>query len=349
MKIIDDLTALSVKIEFQGGEPTLRPDLIEVIIARCSAKRDAEFVICTNLSRIDDQILNIFDRPDVYISTSLDGDLATHQRNRTQSDEATSAFDRNLDFVLERYGPRKISALPTIDPTNPPAPQDLIDSFTSRGLGSIYLRPINYHGFARKRHSHSREQDASWHRYYEGFIRELIARNWADKSQIVDETYFTLCLNRIFRAGLDRHVDLRNPNPIGVDYVVIDYDGKIYPTDEARMLTRSHVIDLAIGDVHNGWDTPQRRLLNAQSSNVNDPACSQCAYQPYCGRDIVDDLARYGRIDLPRTETAFCKRHMHLFDFAFELIYSNDEATQYSLKKWLRLPSGNTELGIRYA
>ena len=87
----------------------------------------------------------------------------------------------------------------------------------------------------------------------------------------------------------------------------------------------------------------------AQTSNVNDPACSQCAYQPYCGRDIVDDLARYGLIDLPRTETAFCKRHMHLFDFAFELIYSNDEATQYSLKKWLRLPSGNTELGIRYA
>src|SRR3546814_4661303 len=38
---------------------------------------------------------------------------------------------------------------------------------------------------------------------------------------------------------------------------------------------------------------------------------------PYCGRAVVDDLARYGRIDLPRHQTEFCRRHLHLFDFLF--------------------------------
>ncbi|MFP5328553.1 MAG: His-Xaa-Ser system radical SAM maturase HxsB [Alphaproteobacteria bacterium] len=346
--ILDGLTAPSVKIEFQGGEPTLRPDLIQKVIERCSAVRDAEYVVCTNLSRIDEEVLSIFDREDVYISTSLDGDFATHQRNRTRSGEVTREFHENLDFVVERYGSAKVSALPTIDPANPPKPKELINSFMSRGLNSIYLRPINYQGFARKRHKDAREQDADWRRYYEAFIRELISRNWTDQSRVVDETYFTLCLNRIFRAGFDRHVDLRNPNPVGVDYVVIDYDGKVYPTDEARMLTRSHVIDLAIGDVRNGWDTPERQMLNTHATNLLDPACSRCAYQPYCGRDVIDDLSRYGRIDLPRTETAFCKRHMHLFDFAFELLYSDDEPTQYSLRKWLRIPGGRTQLGVRH-
>ncbi len=52
----------------------------------------------------------------------------------------------------------------------------------------------------------------------------LIARNWADRSRVIEETYTSICLRRIFQPGADRHVDLRNPNPLGQDYVVIDHD-----------------------------------------------------------------------------------------------------------------------------
>ena len=144
-------------------------------------------------------------------------------------------------------------------------------------------------------------------------------------------------MKRIFRVGVDGHVDLRNPNPIGVDYLVVDFDGCIYPTDEARMLTRSGVIDLRIGSLKDGYDTDVRRLLNSQSHTVNDPVCSNCVYQPYCGRDLIDDLSRYGRIDMPRHDTFFCQKHLHLFDLCMRLIYSEDEAVQYSLAKWLGL------------
>jgi His-Xaa-Ser system radical SAM maturase HxsB len=338
LNIIDGLTTDFVKIEFQGGEPTLRPDLLRRVIDRAQSGRDAEFVVCTNLSQLTPEILEIFDNPNVYISTSLDGDADTHRTNRTKTDGLTSEFERNLDVVLDRYGSKKVSALPTINSASPPEPQHLIDAYVSRGLTSIYLRPINFQGFARKRHPESIERTQNWRIYYEAFVRKLIERNWSDRSVCVDETYLTLCLNRIFRPGLDRHVDLRNPNPVGVDYVVIDYDGQVYPTDEARMLSRSGVVDLAIGDVASGWDTPQRELLNRHATNTFDEDCSRCAFQPYCGRDIIDDLSRYGRVDLPRTATAFCRRHLHLFDFIFELIYSNDEATQYSLACWLQLP-----------
>lgn len=349
LSVIDSLSAEAVKIEFQGGEPTLRPDLIKAVIERCGQRTRAEYVICTNLSNVTDEILAIFDRDDVYVSTSLDGDHQTHLANRTKSEELTSDFERNLQFVLDRYGPGKVSALPTINATSPPDADTLIDSFVSRGLSSIYLRPINYHGFARKKHSDARNQGASWRSYYEDFIRKLIQRNWDDPDRCIEETYFTLCLNRVFRTGMDQHVDLRNPNPVGVDYVVIDYDGQVYPTDEARMLSRSRVIDLAIGTVREGWDSPKRHQLNTHSTNSFDPDCSRCAYQPYCGRDIVDDLARYGRIDLPRTDTAFCTRHLHLFDFIFELIYSGDEPTLYSLSRWLRLPRSVLEMGTQHS
>lgn len=341
--ILDALPDHRIKIEFQGGEPTLRPDLIQAVIERCERFSYRQFVICTNLQELTPQILDILDREDVYVSTSLDGTAKTHARNRTG--DGTAKFLENLDYVQQRYGPDKISALPTIDSSNLPDIDELIDAYSERGLSSIFLRPINYQGFARKRHRDSREQDEAWRDFYRRFVLRIIGRNWSDRNQILEETYFSICLRRIFQPGADRHVDLRNPNPMGVDYVVIDYDGTVFPTDEARMLARSGVIDLSIGDVHAGWNSEKRKLLNAHSTNQFDPTCQQCAYQPFCGRDIIDDLARYGRINVDRTDTEFCRRHLHIFDFIFELIYSDDDAVRYSLARWLRLPQTPAILG----
>lgn len=343
---LDNLETAQVKIEFQGGEPTLRPDLIKAVIDRTERFARRDFVICTNLQNLNDEILGLFDRPDVYISTSLDGAQATHQSRRTETSGATDQFFQNLRFVIDRYGPSKVSALPTIDAASPPAAEELIEAFSSFGLDSIFLRPINYQGFARKRHASSRSQPDDWRSYYERFVEALIERNWLDRSRVLEETYFSIALRRIFKPASERHVDLRNPNPMGVDYIVVDYDGTVYPTDESRMLTRARVIDLAIGDIRSGWASDKRAQLNSHSTNQFDPDCSRCAYQPYCGRDVIDDLARYGRIDIPRHETEFCRRHMHLFDFVFRLIYRNCDKVRYSLSKWLQLPGVPTSFGM---
>ena len=60
-----------------------------------------------------------------------------------------------------------------------PDPDVLIESYARLGLDSIFLRPINYQGFARKRHAHSREQGAVW-RDYDDPTRAS-ARNTADE------------------------------------------------------------------------------------------------------------------------------------------------------------------------
>lgn len=334
LSIIDRLEGDSVKVEFQGGEPTLRCDLIRAVIDRCGRFSTCSFVICTNLERLDDEIEALFARADVHISTSLDGDAATHRHNRTGS----TGFRSNLQRMIDLHGPSKVSALPTIDPLRLPDIDSLIDAYAEFGLTSIFLRPVTYHGFARKRHSASQDLGTGWRSYHRQFVERIIARNWLQQDAVMDETYLSICLRRILQPGRERHVDLRQPNPIGVDYVVLDYDGTAYPTDEARMLARSGVIDFAIGDVHLGWDSDQRRLLSAHSTNDGDLACERCAYQPYCGRDVIDDLARYGTIDVPRHETEFCRRHLHMFDLAFELLDSDDPAVRYSLARWLQLP-----------
>lgn len=335
--LVRSLDASSIKIEFQGGEPTLRLDLVRAVMAAAEGIADRQFVICTNLSDLSDELLDLLSDPHVYISTSLDGSAVTHTAQRTNDHAATERFLANARLVTERFGPAKLSALPTVDQVSPPDPDDLINAFTDLGQTSIFLRPINYQGFARKRHSAANEDHAVWWAYYDRFVARVIERNFSDRSLVLEEAYLTLCLRRILQVGHDRHVDLRNPNPVGVDYVLIDYDGTIYPTDEARMLTRSGVVDLAIGHLDEGWDTEARKVLDRHSTNIGDPACDRCAYQPFCGRDLVDDLSRYGTIDRPRNETFFCQKHLHMFDLCMRLIYSRDQAVRYSVAKWMGL------------
>jgi His-Xaa-Ser system radical SAM maturase HxsB len=349
LALLDNLPTERIKIEFQGGEPTLRPDLLRAVIERCGRFAERQFVVCTNLQDLSPEILGIFELPELYISTSLDGDAATHAKNRTGGKAETTRFIANLRTVIDLYGPEKVSALPTLDPVNPPDIDALIDAYAEHGLTSIFLRPINFQGFARKRHRDAREQDTAWRGYYERFVRRIIERNWHDRSRVLEESYLSICLRRIFQPGADRHVDLRNPNPMGVDYIVVDYDGTVYPTDEARMLSRSGVIDLSIGTIGEGWEGEKRDLLNSHATNQFDPSCQRCAYQPYCGRDLVDDIARYGRIDVPRHETEFCRKHLHIFDFIFELIYEDDPAVRHSLSRWLRLPGTPSALGTGHA
>lgn len=338
LTFIDALETKSVKIEFQGGEPTLRLDLIRAVIDRCERFEHAEFVICTNLSNVSDELISVLANPNVFISTSLDGDRLVHEQQRTHAGNRTDEFFNNLQRVIAVCGSSRVSALPTIDQGSPPDVDSLLDAYQSYGFNHIFLRPINYQGFARKRHPTSRDDHSDWWNYYDTFIMRMIERNFEARDVCFEETYLTLCLKRIFRLGVDGHVDLRNPNPVGVDYLVIDYDGSIYPTDESRMLTRSGVVDLRIGSLTEGYDSEMRRLLDRHSTTEADPACENCAYQPYCGRDLIDDLSRYGRIDVPRHETFFCQKHMHIFDQCMRLIYSDGAAVQYSLAKWLGLP-----------
>ena len=66
-----------IKIEFQGGEPLLNWPIIQDIVEYAEivnriAKRQLEFVICTNLTLITKEILEYCKRHNIAISTSLD-------------------------------------------------------------------------------------------------------------------------------------------------------------------------------------------------------------------------------------------------------------------------------------
>lgn len=336
----------AIKVEFQGGEPTLRLDLMRAVRDYCRARFDhSEFVVCTNLQNLSEEAWDFFASPDTHISTSFDGTVDLHRQQRTKSDGTTSEFLRNIQRALALFGPERVSALPTIDAADPPAPEDVIAAFAGLGLRSIYLRRVNYQGFARKRYGLADSADA-WTAYYRRFVKALIAYN-ATAEEPFEEYYMAHLLRRILRGRHNGHVDLRNPNWVGRDYLVIDYDGTFYPSDEARMVTRIGQVDLSIGSLGTGLDREKLTQLESEATHLFDPDCQHCSYQAFCGPDVIDDLSRYGRIDLPRPLTAHCQTHLGLFDLAFELLYSADPSVQRTLGLWLRVPELSPRLAPR--
>ncbi|MDJ1632178.1 His-Xaa-Ser system radical SAM maturase HxsB [Rhizobium rhizogenes] len=337
LRFLDGMDCTDAKIEFQGGEPLLRLDLLQKVREFARSKfRDVTFTVCSNLQSVSDEAWAFLDAPDTFVSTSLDGDLSVHQRQRTVTSAKTEQFVSNLTNAIARLGQSRVSALPTLDINNLPAPKEIIETFGSFGFRSVFLRPINHQGFARKRYQ-TIGQEERWNDYHGRFVDALIEHNWT-AAVPVEEFYFTHCLRRVLRGGHNNHVDLRNPNVLGMDYLVIDFDGTLYPTDEARMVTRVGQIDLSVGTIWDGIDQSKLDVLNEEATNTFHPDCIHCPYQAACGIDVIDDLSRYGRIDMPKHDTAFCRRHTAIFERIFKLLYSDDEKVHKSLAIWAGFP-----------
>ena len=81
-------------------------------------------------------LLKIIEDERVFISTSLDGNAAIQSEQRTSSDEKTSIFFKNFNFILDKYGRKKISALPTF--SNFDNVKSTIDKYRSLGLKEIF-------------------------------------------------------------------------------------------------------------------------------------------------------------------------------------------------------------------
>lgn len=340
---LSELTTRNIKIEFQGGEPLLRIDLLEEIRNFCRNHfQEPQFVVCTNLQRVSGREWQFLESDDTYISTSLDPTPERHINQRTKSPELQREFECNLARAIETLGAEKVSALPTLNPNDLPDPESMINEYTRMGFKSIYLRRINFQGFARKSYKNS-FADEAWFDYFDRFVNAVVKWN-DDKDDNIEEFYLANIIRRIVKGGYNGNVDLRNPNWVASDYIVIDYDGRLYPSDESRMITRIGQMDLSIGDVATGINVDKVEHLNNSVINFDDPDCCDCAFQPYCGLDIVDDISRYSRVDLPRGETYHCRWHKVLFHKAFGMIYSDDHRVQKTVAGWLMTPKTSPHL-----
>ena len=335
-----------IKIEFQGGEPTLNWPVLREIVTyaeRCNARyahRRLEFVVCTNLVDVSDAMLTFCRDHQVMISSSLDGPPAMHDTHRLARNQTSShaAFVQHLARARQIMGHRACSPLVTITRDRLPYLRDIIDEYRRLEFQGIFFRPVNPYGFARDAWEQLHCPVEDYVAAYLDALAYIIALNQQGEPFV--EYYTMLLLTRILTPFSTGFMDLQSPAGAGINGVIYDYDGAVYPTDEGRMLARRGDTRFRLGSVHQ--QTYQEiflgehlRTLTAQSCVEALPGCADCPYQLYCGADPIRYYVESGDEVGHRPTSEFCRKHRAIFDHLFHLLQANDPEVMAVFWSWI--------------
>lgn len=339
--------APSLTIEFQGGEPALRFDLVREIVQLAEARnatagRELRFTMATTLHLLGDAELAFCAAHSIHLSTSIDGPAALHTRQRPNPtrDSGARTFAA-LARAREALGADGVAALPTLTRAAIADPRAVIDTYRELGFASVFLRPLSPYGFALKTRRALGYSMAEFLQFYEAALAYILELN--ARGEPFEETTAAILLRHILTPFHSGYVDLRSPAGAGIGVLVYNYDGQVYPSDEARMAAESGDDRFALGSVHAPLDDlltsrPMRWLAKGAIAEAL-PDCARCAFVSYCGADPVHHASVQGEPDAPRLGSEFCDRHKGIFDLLFRLLGQADPDTLRTFNAWaLRRP-----------
>ena len=331
----------NLTVEFQGGEPLLAFEVLRYVVELSvelneSHKKNLQFVVATSLQNISEQMLEFFHHHNVHISTSLDGPQELHQQNRPNCDSNSYELTlKGLELSRKILGHDRIAGMTTITRSSLANPKSIIDEYVRLGFHSIFLRPLNMYGFAVKKENKVGYSSDDFNRFYEQALNYIVEIN--KQGFRLDEVNASLALNNILTPQATGYVDMRSPCGDGTGVLVYNYDGKVYPSDESRMLVEMGDNSLVLGSVYESYNNlisshPLKTILQAGVAESL-PGCSDCAYLPYCGANPVQNYSRYGDMIGHRTFSAFCQKQKFLYRYIFKLL--EDSSNRSVFYTWL--------------
>lgn len=351
----------AIKIEFQGGEPLLNyPVIVEIVEYAKKVNRkyrkNVSFVLCTNLSLMNPNILSFLKKHHVEVSSSLDGPRELHDCNRVMRDGGSShdLFVRNLQLTRSFLGDDSVGALLTITRTNIDRLHEVIDEYVRLGFRNVFLRSLNPYGYAQKKTGERLQYGTDeFVAAYKDALRYIIDLNIG--GQQFAESFSTILLTRILTPFATGFVDLQSPTGAGILGAIYDHDGSVYPCDEGRMLAAMGDRHFCLGNVrentyHEVFLHRKLQSIIAASCVETIPGCHSCVYQPYCGADPIRSYAQQkdGSYVGHMPTSEFCRKHRAILSHLFNLIRGANDDVMDVFWSWItRRPYSEVTLPCR--
>lgn len=337
--------SLYIKIEFQGGESTLNWQVIKqsVLYAKEKnkiCKKNLDFVICTNLTTNITAHIDFIKEHNIAISSSLDGDSLVHNQYRVyKNGEGTyEKVIENLNAIRETHKYENVDVLMTTTAFSLKNTKRIIDEYIKLNFSGIFLRAINPYGFAVQHKNDFLYKAEKFVEFYKEALEYILELN--KRGRYFVEHYTTLLLTRILTPFSTGFVDLQSPSGAGISGVIYDYDGNVYPADEARMLAQMGNRYFVMGNVHRNsykevFSSDILKKITNESCLEVMPECSQCVFSAYCGADPIRNYLETKDIMGDRTNSGFCKKNKAIFKHLFSLIKQNDEQINDIFWSWI--------------
>ena len=348
----------SIKIEFQGGEPTLNWETLTETVLYAKKinkkyKKHLQFVVCTNLVQIDKRQLLFFQEHGIHISTSLDGPRHLHDKNRVlrSGDGTYDTFIKNLYSAFDILTRGNVNALMTTTVDNIDHLNEVIEEYVRLGFNGIFIRSLNPYGLAAENVKHLGYPTEHFVKSFQEALNFIIQLNLSGIR--FEEFYTCLLLTRILTPFSTGFVDLQSPSGAGISGVIYDYNGDVFPADEARMLARMGDRRFYMGNVFKdsyksifGGDL-LREIVSKSCIEII-PYCSSCVYRTYCGSDPVRNYRETGDLIGKHPDNDFCKKNRLIFDMLFEKLKRNDPDEMDVFWSWITGQSLKEVRGEKY-
>jgi His-Xaa-Ser system radical SAM maturase HxsB len=338
VEVIKKLCGSSCKVEIQGGEPLVRFDIIQEIYSQLEISLNDisfEMVITTSLSLLDNTVIQWSKNKPISFSVSLDGGELIHDKNRIIS--TNNSYQLAIDgirLIQNNLSKDRVATVTTVTREALTAPDNIIDAHISLELDSMFVRPISPYGLANTS-SNSDYTMSEFMAFYEELVDSVVDRNLSGFPLI--EQSALIHLRRLFQPGFSSYADLKSPSGVLLNCVLFNYDGKIYGSDEARMLQRVNKgVDLSLGLIEdNEWDVNRLyRTIIKNGFTLTHTGCSTCAYQPYCGHDPARSLSTTGDFVGDKSGSDFCEFHYSMFNLLLNK-YHTSEKHRLIFEGWL--------------
>jgi His-Xaa-Ser system radical SAM maturase HxsB len=332
-----------LKVEFQGGEPLLAFPLIKQFVGRVeeinkTEARNVEFVICSNLSLVSDEILDFCGAHNIYFSTSLDGPRDLHNANRPGTDfDSFDVATIGIARVQNALGADRVSALATTTRMSLAYPVEIVDEYIRQRLNAIFLRPLNPYGLAARGVPGLQYAVEEWLAFYVQALNYILELNY--QGLPFREHYAALILRKMLTPYGTGFVDLRSPAGMGIAVILFNHDGGIYASDESRMLAEMGDERFRLGTLSADSyedvmlsDSLVSLLKDTMAEGV--PCCSDCGIQPFCGSDPVRHYRTQGDPTGNKPTSEFCARNMGFIKHLIRLLEDDARAAKV-LRSWL--------------
>jgi len=215
--------------------------------------------------------------------------------------------------------------------------EQIVDEYIEQGFNSIFLRPISPFGFAIRNERKNKYDTNRFLEFYKQALDKIIQYNL--QGNFFREDYATIILKKILTPFPVGFVDLQSPAGMVNNVVVFNYDGKVYATDEARMLAEMKDYTFLLGDLESStyeeiFYSDKVMEFAQHWSNEALPGCSECAFQAFCGADPVLHHATQGDMTGYRPTSVFCQKNMEIIRYLFELM-DRDERITKVFNNWI--------------
>jgi His-Xaa-Ser system radical SAM maturase HxsB len=293
-------------------------------------KKEIEFVVCSNLVNLNQEMLDFIKTENIQLSTSLDGPQKIHDYCRKLRNGRGSyrIVHENILKSIQYLGKGSVGALLTVTPYNLKHLKNIIDEYLACGLNSVFLRPLNPFGRAKNNKNKINYKVFDFINQYKNALDYIIEIN---RKQHFQEIYSSILLAKILSPFSIGFVDLQSPAGTGISGVIYDTTGDVFVSDEARM---QYYTDgdkrFCIGNVNeNTWNQifendVLKQLIHESCLECKTP-CAWCAFLPFCGVDPVRNYYQYSTLSPNMAKTETCIRHKAMFKYLIHIIESDSQ------------------------